>query len=205
MTDNPTPNPAFQLGICMAGAVSAGAYTAGVMDYLLEALAAYEKTRGQNGFPSHKIEIPVMGGASAGGMTAIITAAALQQGITPITAPSDNPYDKRPENILYHSWVDLTARDMFSKMLATDDIDHEVVSALNCQFIDEVAQRAIRPAGTVNWQEMPGFFPGKLKLFTTLSNLEGFTYDITFKSDAPGTRHPYYMQLHNDYACFELL
>ncbi|WP_295801267.1 patatin-like phospholipase family protein [Mucilaginibacter sp.] len=205
MTDNPTPNPAFQLGICMAGAVSAGAYTAGVMDYLLEALATYEKTRGQNGFPSHKIEIPVMGGASAGGMTAIITAAALQQGITPVKAPLPDPQEERPENILYHSWVDLTARDMFSKMLATDDIGSDVVSALNCRFIDEVAHRAIRPDGAVAWQEMPDFFPRKLKLFTTLSNLEGFTYDITFKSDAPGTRHPYYMQLHNDYACFELL
>ncbi|SHM80686.1 patatin-like phospholipase family protein [Mucilaginibacter sp. OK098] len=205
MSDNPKPNPAFQLGICMAGAVSAGAYTAGVMDYLLEALTTYEEKRGKDGFPSHKVEIPVMGGASAGGMTAIITAAALQQGITPITTPLSDPQEERPENILYHSWVDLTARDMFSKMLDNGDIGTDVVSALNCQFIDEVAQRAIRPAGTVKWQEMPAFFPGKLKLFTTLSNLEGFTYDIAFKSAEPSSFHPYYMQLHNDYACFELL
>lgn len=204
MSDNPT-NPAFQVGICMAGAVSAGAYTAGVMDYLLEALAAYEEKRGKDGFPSHKVEIPVMGGASAGGMTAIITAAALQQGITPITMPLNDPLQERPENILYHSWVDLTGRDMFSKMLDNSDIGTDVVSALNCQFIDEVAQRAIRPAATVKWQQMPAFFPGKLKLFTTLSNLEGFTYDIAFRSAAPSSYHPYYMQLHNDYACFELL
>ncbi len=31
-------NEPFQLGICMAGAVSAGAYTAGVLDCLMEAL-----------------------------------------------------------------------------------------------------------------------------------------------------------------------
>ena len=204
MSNNPT-NSAFQVGICMAGAVSAGAYTAGVMDYLLEALSAYEENRGKDGFPSHKVEIPVMGGASAGGMTAIITAAALQQGITPITAPLGDPLQERPENMLYHSWVDLTGRDMFSKMLDNGDIGTDVVSALNCQFIDEVAQRAIRPAGTVKWQEMPAFFPRKLKLFTTLSNLEGFTYDIAFRSAAASSFHPYYMQLHNDYACFELL
>lgn len=204
MSNNPT-NSAFQVGICMAGAVSAGAYTAGVMDYLLEALTAYEENRGKDGFPSHKVEIPVMGGASAGGMTAIITAAALQQGITPITAPLSDPLQERPENMLYHSWVDLTGRDMFSKMLDNGDIGTDVVSALNCQFIDEVAQRAIRPAGTVKWQEMPAFFPQKLKLFTTLSNLEGFTYDIAFRSASASSFHPYYMQLHNDYACFELL
>lgn len=28
--------PFFEIGLCMAGAVSAGAYTAGLMDYLIE-------------------------------------------------------------------------------------------------------------------------------------------------------------------------
>lgn len=36
----------FQLGLCMARAVSAGSYTAGVMDYLTEALEEWEKRRG---------------------------------------------------------------------------------------------------------------------------------------------------------------
>jgi hypothetical protein len=200
--------PTFHLGICMAGAVSAGAYTAGVIDYLLEALAAYEKQRGQAGIPCHKVEIPAIGGASAGGMTAIITAAALQQGITHIDKPGNDLLAERPENILYHSWVDLVAVDMFGKMLDTDDIKTEgVVSALNCEFIDTVAQRAITPANAsqINWQPLPGFFPDRLKLFTTLSNLEGFTYNVNFVSAGVDNRHPYYMKFHNDYACFEML
>lgn len=41
----------FQVGLCMAGAVSAGAYTAGVMDYLLEALNQWEKRRHEPGGP----------------------------------------------------------------------------------------------------------------------------------------------------------
>jgi len=32
----------FEVGIVMAGAISAGAYTAGVMDFVIEALNAYE-------------------------------------------------------------------------------------------------------------------------------------------------------------------
>jgi len=102
------PEPIFRVGICMAGAVSAGAYTAGVMDYLLEALQAYEEKRGTPGYPSHKVELPVIGGASAGGMTAMITAAAFQQGITPLKEPLKSPKDLCETNILYHSWVDLT-------------------------------------------------------------------------------------------------
>ena len=35
----------FKIGLCMAGAVSAGAYTAGVMDYLIEALDEWEKQK----------------------------------------------------------------------------------------------------------------------------------------------------------------
>lgn len=39
----PAPPPGtFELGLCMAGAVSAGAYTAGVLDLLIEALDAFE-------------------------------------------------------------------------------------------------------------------------------------------------------------------
>ena len=53
----------FYIGLCMAGAVSAGAYTAGVIDFLLEALENWEKHRGKKGVPNHLVKIPVMGGA----------------------------------------------------------------------------------------------------------------------------------------------
>src|SRR5574343_433624 len=72
-------NESFQLGICMAGAVSAGAYTAGVLDCLMEALEEWEQKRGQAGIPTHRVTISVVGGASAGGMTGLLTAAAIQQ------------------------------------------------------------------------------------------------------------------------------
>ena len=35
----------FELGLVMAGAISAGAYTAGVMDFLFEALDEYDALR----------------------------------------------------------------------------------------------------------------------------------------------------------------
>ena len=57
------PTQKFQIGLCMAGAVSAGSYTAGVIDYLTEALEEWEKRKGTAGIPTHEVEIPVMGGA----------------------------------------------------------------------------------------------------------------------------------------------
>ena len=45
MPDSNLSDKNFYIGICMAGAVSAGAYTAGVIDYLLEALTEWERRK----------------------------------------------------------------------------------------------------------------------------------------------------------------
>jgi hypothetical protein len=52
----------FELGLVMAGAISAGAYSAGVLDFLFEALDAYEEAKGQPGWsgPTHDVRVPVM-------------------------------------------------------------------------------------------------------------------------------------------------
>ena len=64
--------PVFELGLVMAGAISAGAYTAGVMDFLIEALDAYYAARDKPDWagPRHDVRVPVLAGASAGGASA---------------------------------------------------------------------------------------------------------------------------------------
>lgn len=193
----------FRIGICMAGAVSAGAYTAGVMDYLLEALEAWEHRRGQSNVPTHRVVIPVMGGASAGGMTAVLAASTINNAIVPVNLPQANALlNEHPENKLYNSWVDLLGQDMFTKMLDTSDISKgEVMSVLNSDFIDAIAEKMIC-CNADNWRPTPSYFEAPVKVFTTLSNLEGFPYNVDFNS----TRHKskYNMSVHNDYACFEV-
>jgi hypothetical protein len=77
------PGSEFQIGLTMSGAISAGAYTAGVLDFLIEALDAWESER--NGshpetVPGHRVGLKVMSGASAGAITAAIAAVALVDG-----------------------------------------------------------------------------------------------------------------------------
>lgn len=194
----------FKIGLCMAGAVSAGAYTAGVLDYLLEALNEWEKRRGQDNVPNHQVTIPIMGGASAGGMTAILAASTINNNIVPVDLPaSENLFDEHPENKLYHSWVDLIGRDMFSKMLDTSDIRNgKIISALNSQFIDDIANKMISST-TQNRRVTPSYFQGSVKVFTTLTNLKGFNYYAGLNSGR--RKDKYYMSIHNDYACFEVL
>lgn len=74
----------YQIGLTMSGAISAGAYTAGVFDFLIQALDEWEKARNGNlpgvdpdKIPNHRAGIKVMSGASAGAITAAIGAVAL--------------------------------------------------------------------------------------------------------------------------------
>ena len=83
-TPSPSPDVPFEIGLVMAGAVSAGAYTAGVIDFLIQALDEWEKAKEQarkdlaegktTDCPMHEVRIKVMAGASAGGMTAALAA-----------------------------------------------------------------------------------------------------------------------------------
>ena len=41
----------FQIGLALAGAISAGAYTAGVLDFLFQALDEWERARGTGDAP----------------------------------------------------------------------------------------------------------------------------------------------------------
>ncbi len=79
-------NEEFQIGLTMSGAISAGAYTAGVFDFLIQALDEWERARrgdylkdevDPKEIPNHKVGLKVMAGASAGAITAAIGAVAL--------------------------------------------------------------------------------------------------------------------------------
>jgi hypothetical protein len=104
------PSPKiFHLGITMSGAISAGAYTAGVLDYLIEALDAWEE-RKRNGesVPDHRIGLKVMSGASAGSITAAIGVIAMcDENQKP--GVHENPKTKERYHYylpkLYESWV----------------------------------------------------------------------------------------------------
>ncbi|MFT5265850.1 MAG: putative acylesterase/phospholipase RssA [Polaribacter sp.] len=197
-------NKKFKIGLCMAGAISAGAYTAGVIDYLIEALEEWQKRKDNNtpNTPSHNVEIPIIGGASAGGMTGIIASSAIQDKIEPVRELGDNIMDQIPNNMFYHSWVDLISDDMIRELLKTNDISkNEVHSALNAQFLDKVASRIVQTNNEP--QVIRKYFSNNLKLFVTLSNLEGMEYSVNFRSQSTKLNQ-YRITNHGDFACFKL-
>lgn len=130
----------FQLGVCMPGAVTSGAYTAGAIDYIIEVLNQWEVQKDNENIPNPYIELSTVGGTSAGGMSSIMLLLQL--------------FGK--QELLYDAWVNLdddNNQKTLSKALDSTDITKlkRVPSLLNSQFIDNITKRAFELSG--NFQE----------------------------------------------------
>lgn len=171
----------FHIGINMAGAVSAGAYTAGVLDFLMEALEQWYAIRSvpNAAVPAHDVSIDVFSGASAGGMCAAIAAVMVQGTFEHITAPQ-NPSITGTSNRFYESWVNKI--DIEPLLQAQDIADGgPVISLLDSTIIDEIADYAIAP---VQGTPRPYISPS-LTLFLALTNVRGVPFSL--RGNAPGS------------------
>jgi Patatin-like phospholipase len=169
----------FHLGINMAGAVSAGAYTAGVLDFLMEALEQWYAAKASPNpvVPLHDISIDVFSGASAGGMCAAIAAVMVQGSFEHIRTPSD-PSVTGTSNKFYESWVN---KIDIERLLQDQDLadGKPVVSLLDSTVIDEIADYALAPGAA-----MPRDYISKsLTLFLALTNVRGAQFSLNGAAD----------------------
>jgi predicted acylesterase/phospholipase RssA len=171
----------FRIAINMAGAVSAGAYTAGVLDFLTQALDEWQaaKDRGDD-VPRHEVSIEALSGASAGGMCAAIWASMLAQ---------------QTSNNLFEAWVNQID---IRRLLTTSDLKDGLVSLLDSSVIETIAREALAPAAA---------FPRKyvspsLTLFLTLTNLRGVPYALF---EGPTLEPDEYATYHADRLRFEMV
>jgi Patatin-like phospholipase len=174
-------NGTFHIGINMAGAVSAGAYTAGVLDFLTEALEQWYAAKAADypKVPMHDISIDVFSGASAGGMCASIASVMLQGSFEHIRNPED-PSVVNTNNRFYESWVN---KIDIQWLLEANDIEEgrPVISLLDSTIIDEIAEYALTPGPAI---KRP-YVSDSLTLFLTLTNVRGTPYSLS--GDAEGS------------------
>ncbi|WP_363349714.1 patatin [Methylocystis echinoides] len=197
--------PTYEIGLVLSGAISAGAYSAGVIDFLIEALDAYEAAKARPDWdgPTHDVRIPIMGGASAGGMTAAIAALHAFHDLQHVW-PGE-PLPQPPANRLYSSWV----HDIdILRLLETTDLDGTqskkgVRSLLCCDVIDEIVANAFNLSGALRQAHWVGRGDDRaLRVFLTLTNLRGVPYSFQlFGSDDP---RRYGMLNHGDYLDFKI-
>jgi hypothetical protein len=201
--------PKFRLGLTMAGAISAGAYSGGVFDMIFEALAAWEREKARLRdagipeadwpVPSHDVIVPVISGASAGSITGAVGLLALAD---PPTAPVDHPYPQvcTVQTLLprlYEAWV---KRPCFvhtdaCHLLGIDDLGagRKLASVLDTTLLDQIAEDAVRNVGSTAPRAS---LADPVHLFVTATNMQGIPYEIGFSAGA-GT-NSYIMTSHAD-------
>lgn len=195
----------YEIAFCMAGAVSAGAYTAGVMDFFIQALDEWEnakqRNRAQHGenyerwdVPWHDVVIKTMSGASAGGMTAAITAASIGGAIEPIIRPEDE--GKR--NNLFDAWVSMVD---IKPMLGKADLEREgkIISLLDSGLIDDIARQIVEERfGTGTSRP---YFDENLQVFLTVTNTRGVPFRLNLGGNSGKGQYVYD---HADFLRFEV-
>jgi len=197
----PDNEQVYEIGLVMAGAVSAGAYTAGVVDYLFEALMHYEKVREKfaqenPGKALHNVQIKVMSGASAGGMTgSMALSAMMDESYSPMSGYHPNTVTESDilNNVFYKSWVSGAHGIDIKYMLDTSDVTGKapLKSLLNCDRLDQIADSAFkRPRVLQKWD----FIPNRIEHFLSVFNLGGVPYALKFDA----TSSQYALANHSD-------
>jgi hypothetical protein len=187
VADDPPPRT-FELGMVLGGTVSAGAYTAGALDFLLEALEAWHA----DPQAPHRVVIKTAAGTSGGAVCASILGL-LSSRVVPhvsgdVTPPGQEANPVETRNPLWDLWVN---DFQIAKLLETDDLDKDadagsgipqgsrvqhVPALINCRMIDESGAK-LATIGTSPGTTL-GYFAAPFRAAVTLANLRGIPYQV---------------------------
>ncbi|MEL7059338.1 MAG: patatin-like phospholipase family protein [Acidobacteriota bacterium] len=192
---NSSSDETYRVGLVFAGAVSAGAYTAGVLDFLIQALDTWEaaKATGDEDVPPHRVLLKVMSGASAGAMTAGLAAMTLHHELEHVQSPVAGTTG----NVLYDTWV--RGIDLTNLLKRRDRKTAHLASLLDSTAIDRMARQLSKrrwsPRQRRAWVGDP------VDLYLSVTNLRGVPYEIVFQGEgATG----YSMAAHADYLHYQV-
>jgi len=201
----------YYIGLSMAGAISAGAYSGGVLDFLVEALEAWEARKKQLraekvdpsewDVPCHNVVIPAISGASAGGITGALGLIAMvdanRAAMGPQAVPGVGTVTPQLQRI-YKAWVKhpsfLGAGEIPGLLGTANLTPGGLVSLLDAGALDLIAQQAI--TGVALAPPKP-YLAQTVHLFVTHTNLRGIPCDINFANGIPG-QPGYPMTFHGD-------
>lgn len=202
----PDEKGVFQLGIVLNGTVSAGAWTAGVLDYMTEALDLWEAKKAEDRrrggvptVPDHELRLGVLGGASGGGVCAAIFARAAGWDF-PHVSRADDP--RNAQNPYWRVWVDQLD---IAPMLSLDDVDRSgetPVSLLSGAAIDAAGDVILQWPGQGGTPRRRRWVADPLRVILTLTNLRGIPYHIEFAPDGERRDQSSFYVDHADHAIF---
>lgn len=183
----------YRLGITLAGAVSAGAYSAGVLDFLREALDAWEEAKRKGcdstggKVPTHTVRVQALSGTSAGAMCAAMFVGSL--GRSRPAQGSAAPFGGSP---LYDAWVRQV--DILPMLDDADLVAEDSLRALlNCRDLDRIGDETLQPWTSSPFAAHP-WLAEDADLFLCTTSLRGIPYEV--RAYANPAAAPYGMSLH---------
>lgn len=191
----------FRLGIVLNGTVSSGAWTAGVLDALMEALDIWQAAKDAGRpVPDHQVRLEVLGGASGGGVCAAILARAATRGF-----PHARAEGGTVENPFWRVWVeDLDLAAMLGQ-LDMGNGSPPPASLLDGAAIQQAVANLLawgRPHGGVTTLARPrAWLANPFHVGVTLTNLRGIPYVVTFAPEGIHNRQSWFTS-HADHALF---
>jgi len=202
----------FGIALALSGAISAGAYTAGVIDFLVQALDAWTADK-EPGTPQHKACITVISGTSAGAITGALGVVTMARRAKPVLfGPTDRSVHQQPNRLyqatkyvlppLYAAWVTgprMVAPPKQLSFLSLDDVEAvppnqpSVTSLLNAKLLDQIKDvgLGVPPGMPVTKRTVP-YVAKCLHVYLTVSNLRGIPFEIKFGANK------YAMRTHGD-------
>lgn len=166
----------FKVGLVLGGAVSAGAYTAGVLDFLIEALDTWEANRepDNHDLPGHRVRIDVMTGASAGSMCAGIAAVVLGR---ERRDSGDGSFEGNP---FYEAWVKGVDIRHLLDPADLQEASGPLRSLLNATQVKRVVDQVIATGGP---QVVRPYVHDPLIIRLAQTNLRGVPYEIEMRGN----------------------
>jgi hypothetical protein len=195
----PPASDTFEIGLVLGGTVSAAAYTAGVVDFLVQALDAWTVGKTAGTMPHHKVAIKIASGTSGGAIMCTLLARLLGNAFP--HAGFDTPEAQRADAPFYDCWVNQID---ISDLLQLSDLSSNRISSLLCATkIDVVGQKiadyAGPPLGGNGTPPARDYVEQYLPVVLTLTNLRGIPYSSDFRGTSA---RPEYFTNHADHARF---
>lgn len=176
------PEGTFSIALSLTGGVSTGAYLAGALDFIIEALDAFQdaKVDGDPQAPPHAVIVEAISGASSGALTAGVAASALRYAFDPASPGADA--ERLAANPLYDAWVNMTGA---AELLGTRDRDQPGLRSLfDSTSLDRVTDKAIA-FGPGHAQRTRAWVADPLRICLSVTNLEGVPFSLSPNDGAP--------------------
>lgn len=158
-----------RLAIAISGAVSLGSYEAGVLYEVLNALGHHNDHPATTANPSERIEVDVLTGASAGGMSAAILSQKMLYQAGQLSAVHDNA--------LYNPWVRRADIGKFLALVTSGVLAEDpAMSILSSRAVEEIAEEFI--VDQVVGSDRHPASANRIWLGMALSNLSGVDFGI---------------------------